>query len=74
MSLVFCSTGSWETASKKEAHFRYIPPSRPSTEARSNRNPSTCIASTQYRSESITSRIAGGVDRLKELPQPVQFM
>ena len=74
MSFAFCSTGSCETASKKEAHFRYIPPSRPSTEARSNRNPSTCITSIQYRSESITSRIAGTVARFTELPHPVQFM
>ena len=44
---------------------------RTSVTARSNRNPSTPISSTQYRSESITSRRTCGCDVSTELPVPV---
>jgi hypothetical protein len=38
---------------------------------RSNRNPSTPISVTQYRSESITIRSTPGSDVSTELPHPV---
>src|ERR1044071_9293758 len=38
---------------------------------RSNRNPSTCISCTQYRSESVTICNTLGCDRFSVLPVPV---
>ena len=48
--------------------------SRASVEARSNRNPSTCMSTAQYRSESMISWMALGCSMFRLLPVPVKSM
>ena len=71
MSLAWDTTGSCATRSKN-ADIGLNPPSwRASVAARSNRNPSTCISVSQYRSESMISRSVTGFPAFSELPVPV---
>ena len=71
MSLAWETTGSCATRSKN-ADIGLNPPSwRAKVAARSNRNPSTCISVTQYRSESMISRSVTGFPAFSELPVPV---
>ena len=66
--------GSWWMMSKNAPSLSTSYSSRASVLARSNRNPSTCISVTQYRSESMIICRTRGFRMFGELPQPVKSM
>ena len=74
MSFTWLITGSWLTRSKNGASRSTAWNSRAIDDARSKRKPSTCISSTQYRNESMTSRNESWWRTFKELPVPVVSM
>ncbi len=74
MSFDPASTGSLSMSQTAGAFRTGLPSvSRESTEARSKRNPSTCISETQWRSASSMSRRTTGWLAFRVFPQPVKL-
>ncbi len=71
MSFTWLITGSWLTRSKNAESRSTSWNSRANSAARSNRNPSTCISKTQYRSESMINRSDSWWRTLRLLSVPV---
>ncbi len=71
MSLTWLTTGSCWMRSKKADSRSTSCSSRASVDARSKRNPSTCISVTQYRRLSMMSWRTWGWRTFMELPVPV---